>query len=209
MALADILQYPQIYQGFQSIGQFFGARIRAIDAFLNIRLGDHVIDIGCGPGSIVKHLPTDIRYDGFDIEKRYIEYARRRFHARGSFHCRQFDLSCAAFLGSADVVMMNGLLHHLDNTDALALLRVAPRTLKPTGVLFYPRRLLQGWAVVGSGLASATRSRSLCPHRRSVPPTAQGAFRDGQDLHSGRPVSNPLFVRYWAGPPNLNHRNKR
>jgi SAM-dependent methyltransferase len=136
MALADILQYPQIYQGFQSIGGFFGARIRAIDAYLNIRPGDHVIDIGCGPGFIVKHLPTGIRYDGFDIEKRYIEYARKRFHARGSFHCRRFDLSCAALFGPADVVMMNGLLHHLDDADVLALLHVVRRTLKPTGVLF-------------------------------------------------------------------------
>jgi SAM-dependent methyltransferase len=136
MALVDILQYPQIYQGFQSVGGFFGARIRAIDAYLNIRPGDHIIDIGCGPGFIVKHLPTSIRYDGFDIEKRYIDYARRRFHALGSFHCRQFDLGCAASLGCADVVMMNGLLHHLDNADASALLRVARRALKPTGVLF-------------------------------------------------------------------------
>jgi SAM-dependent methyltransferase len=136
LSLADILQYPQIYQGFQSIGGFFGARIRAIDAYLNIRPGHHVIDIGCGPGFIVKHLPAGIRYDGFDIEKRYIDYARKRFHARGSFHCRQFDLSCAASLGSADVVMMNGLLHHLDNTDASALLRDVRRALKPTGVLF-------------------------------------------------------------------------
>jgi SAM-dependent methyltransferase len=136
MALVDILQYPQIYQGFQSMGGFFGARIRAIDAYLNIRPGDHIIDISCGPGFIVKHLPTSIRYDGFDIEKRYIDYARRRFHGRGSFHCRQFDLSCVASIGCADVVMMNGLLHHLDNADASALLSVARRALKPTGVLF-------------------------------------------------------------------------
>ena len=136
MALVDILQYPQIYQGFQSMGGFFGARIRAIDAYLNIRPGDHIIDIGCGPGFIVKHLPTSIRYDGFDIEKRYIDYARRRFPGRGSFHCRQFDLSCAASIGYADVVMMNGLLHHLDNADASALLGVARGALKPTGVLF-------------------------------------------------------------------------
>jgi SAM-dependent methyltransferase len=31
---------------------------------------------------------------------------------------------------------MNGLLHHLDNTDASALLRDVRRALKPTGVLF-------------------------------------------------------------------------
>jgi hypothetical protein len=32
--------------------------------------------------------------------------------------------------------MMNGLLHHLDNADASALLRVVRPALKPTGVLF-------------------------------------------------------------------------
>ena len=58
MALVDILQHPQIYQSFQSMGGFFGARIRAIDAYLTIKPGDHIIDIGCGPGFIVKHLPA-------------------------------------------------------------------------------------------------------------------------------------------------------
>jgi glycosyltransferase involved in cell wall biosynthesis len=111
------------------------ANIHSVLATL-VRLFFELRDIGCGPGFIVKHLPAGIRYDGFDIEKRYIDYARKRFHARGSFHCRQFDLSCAASLGCADVVMMNGLLHHLDNTDASALLRDVRRALKPTGVLF-------------------------------------------------------------------------
>jgi SAM-dependent methyltransferase len=136
MALNQILRHPQIYQCFQQAGGFFGARVRSIEAYLSLKPGDHVIDVGCGPGFIVSHLPAGIRYDGIDIDHAYIGYAQHRFSSIGSFHCSQFDNDIAARLGPADVIMMNGLLHHLDDDAAVTVLHVACKSLKPGGVLF-------------------------------------------------------------------------
>ena len=136
MALKDMLRHPQVYQGFQFVGGFFGARVRSIRAYLSIKPTDQIIDLGCGPGFILDHLPTGIKYDGFDIDERYIKYAQGRFGRRGSFHCRLFDEQCAAEFGPADVVMMNGLLHHLDDDDALTTLRVVRGVLRPGGLVF-------------------------------------------------------------------------
>jgi SAM-dependent methyltransferase len=131
-----MLRHPRVYQGFQSAGGFFGARVRSIREYLSLNSSNQVIDVGCGPGFIVEHLPSGIKYHGFDIEERYIDYAKQRFGTKGSFHCQQFDEECAAEFGPADVVMMNGLLHHLDDAAALATLRVSRRALKPEGILF-------------------------------------------------------------------------
>jgi SAM-dependent methyltransferase len=108
MSLSTILQHPQLYQAFQSIGGFFSARLRATEEYLALKPGDHVIDVGCGPGFLARRLPPGVRYDGIDIDRPYIEYARRRFGSTASFHCRSFDESLAAELGPADVIMMNG-----------------------------------------------------------------------------------------------------
>jgi Methyltransferase domain len=67
----------------------------------------------------------------------------------------EIDEQCAAEFGPADVVMMNGLLHHLDDDDALTTLRVVRRVLRPGGPPFHPRRLLPGWSVAGRKLAAA------------------------------------------------------
>jgi len=136
MPLKDILAAPQLYQAFQRSGGFFQARLKAIARHLPIKSGDRVIDIGCGPGHIVKYLPGGIRYTGFDVDQRYIDFANKHFGARGDFHCRFFDAAAAAEFGPADIVMMNGVLHHIPEPDAKATLAVIAKTLKPSGTLF-------------------------------------------------------------------------
>lgn len=80
-----ILNHPALYQAYQNAGGFFGARIKAIADYLTLRPGMKVIDIGCGPGHILRHLPDDIRYTGFDIDEAYIAYARSAFGISAPF----------------------------------------------------------------------------------------------------------------------------
>jgi SAM-dependent methyltransferase len=109
-----LLSHPALYQAYQNAGGFFGARVKAIADYLTLRPGMRVIDIGCGPGHILRHLPEDIEYTGFDIDEAYIAYARRSFGHLGTFHCRHFDAAAAREFAGADVVMMNGVLFTLD-----------------------------------------------------------------------------------------------
>jgi len=90
-----ILSHPALYQAYQNAGGFFGARVKAIADYLALRPGMRVIDIGCGPGHILRHLPDGIEYTGFDIDEAYIAYARRSFGHLGTFHCRHFDAAAA------------------------------------------------------------------------------------------------------------------
>ena len=134
--MKQLLKHPAIYQAYQEIGGFFGARVRAIADYLDIRPGARIIDIGCGPGHIVRCLPRGIDYVGLDVDQPSIDFANRRFGDRGRFQMRFFDKAAAAELGPVDIVMMNGVMHHIGDANLAATLACVKDALKPEGVLF-------------------------------------------------------------------------
>jgi len=134
--MKSMLKSPAIYQLYQELGGFFGARVEAIRDYLTIRPGMRIIDIGCGPGHIVKYLPEGADYIGLDIDEPSIAYAKAHFGSRGHFAARFFDAEAARELGPADLVMMNGVMHHIGDADLAATLEVIRGALKPDGVLF-------------------------------------------------------------------------
>jgi SAM-dependent methyltransferase len=131
-----MLKHPAFYQAYQNAGGFFGARIKAIADYLTLRPGMRIIDIGCGPGYILRHLPDRLDYTGFDVDEAYIAHARRSFGHLGTFHCRHFDAAAARELAGADVVMMNGVLHHIANEDLKTTLGDIREVLANDGILF-------------------------------------------------------------------------
>lgn len=131
-----MLKHPALYQAYQNAGGFFGARIKAIGDYLTLRPGMRIIDIGCGPGYILRHLPDGIDYVGFDVDEAYIAYAQRSFGDLGAFHCRHFDAAAAREFAGADVVMMNGVLHHIGNDELKSTLADISDVLADDGVLF-------------------------------------------------------------------------
>jgi len=131
-----ILNHPTLYQVYQNAGGFFGARVKAVTDYLTLRPGMRVIDIGCGPGYILRHLPPGIDYIGFDIDQAYIEHARRAFGHLGQFYRRYFDANAAREFAGADVVMMNGVLHHIADEELRETLTNVRDALKSDGILF-------------------------------------------------------------------------
>ncbi|GGF72920.1 hypothetical protein GCM10007301_35930 [Azorhizobium oxalatiphilum] len=134
--LKKLLDSPLVYQTFQEAGGFFGARVKAIAEFLPVKPGMRVLDIGCGPGYILKYLPEGVDYVGFDIDQSYIDHANAQFGKRGRFYCRFFDAAAAQEFGPVDIVMMNGVLHHISDADLADTLANVRTVLRPGGLLF-------------------------------------------------------------------------
>lgn len=109
-------------------------RARYLAEYVRPQHGERAFDIGCGPGDVLEYLPP-MDYVGVDINESYIRAARRRFGALGQFHCQSADNIVVAEPGSFDLVMANGLLHHLNDDECRRLFDVARQALKPSGRL--------------------------------------------------------------------------
>ena len=129
-----LLAYPEVYRRFKDVVAGNSAT-RLIADFLKINSGQRVLDIGCGTADIVAQLPDDIDYHGYDIEPDYIAAARERYGHRGSFVVRSVSPEAVDGLGTFDVVISLGVLHHLTDAMAGTLFAAAAKVLRPGGRL--------------------------------------------------------------------------
>jgi SAM-dependent methyltransferase len=131
-----LLEKPSVYQVFSRIVGADRSRSIHVKEYVKPRVGDRVLDIGCGPADILDYLPK-VDYIGFDINPSYIESARKRYGGRGQFHCQRVSevASSAGYAESFDIVLATGILHHLDDREALELFDIARRALRPGGRL--------------------------------------------------------------------------
>jgi SAM-dependent methyltransferase len=134
--LYSILSLPRAYSLYQSLVGGLRSRERVIREYVGPAAGDRILDIGCGPGDVVGYLPPGTRYVGFDESEEYIRAARNRFGDRAEFHCARVEEQSLEAQGEFDIVLAFGILHHLDDPEALQLFRLAARGLRPGGRLF-------------------------------------------------------------------------
>jgi SAM-dependent methyltransferase len=106
-------------------------RYRCLDE-AELKPGDRVLDVGCGPAYYVDRLPK-VDYVGFDTCEPYVAYARRHYGARGDFRCGMLTADHLSELGQFDAVLLFGLLHHLDDAQCAVLLDISARGLAPGG----------------------------------------------------------------------------
>jgi len=119
-----ILGHPFVYNHIRPrvVG---GIDMSPVYERLGADAGSSVLDVGCGTGDALNHLHAFERYLGVDVDPIAIRYARERYGscAEARFEHKRLELDDVAALAPTHVVMA-GLLHHLSDQDALALLRM-------------------------------------------------------------------------------------
>ena len=131
----SIRKYDQIAHNYDSSfeGKFTARYQQKILELYEAPDGGHVLDIGCGNGSLLNAIRKkyNVEVYGADISPNMIEECRKRY---GSIH---FEVSTGEEIGFADetfdVVTICCVLHHLHNPEKF--FREARRVLKRGGIL--------------------------------------------------------------------------
>ena len=121
---------PWVYEMFQNLlgGD---ATSSLVQEYIRPKPGDSILDIGCGPGRILEYLPSDVEYVGFDMDQEYIDAAKKKYGSRGRFECKKVGRDVIEGLQAFDIVIAVGVVHHLNDADAVQLFQLAHRALAP------------------------------------------------------------------------------
>ena len=128
----SLLAGAACYRAVQSVLRRPSARRRFVRERIAPWPGCRVLDLGCGTGDLIPFLPA-CEYVGIDGNGAYLRTARRLFSKGADF--REFDLAALTpgGLGSFDVIVALGVLHHLDDATATRMLAFAFGSLSPLG----------------------------------------------------------------------------
>ena len=130
--LTALLGHVPLYIGLQKAIGADRLRHRCIEEAA-LRPGEAVLDVGCGPAYYLDRLPQPVTYHGFDTDPGYLDWARQRWGDWATFHDGTFDAAAAAALPEVDAVLLLGLLHHLGDDEAVAVLELVAGVLRPGG----------------------------------------------------------------------------
>jgi SAM-dependent methyltransferase len=131
--IRSVLDRPLMYQFWATaIGGHEHSKV-LVKEYIRPAETDRILDIGCGPGTIVPYLPTS-EYVGFDANPEYIALARRRFPGL-RFVCERVSNYSLPQREYFEIALALGVLHHLADCEAIQLLRIAYDALKPGGRL--------------------------------------------------------------------------
>lgn len=116
-AVVRLLERPGVYLAWQR--PFVAMKLAPVKRHNDLSRVRRVLDVGCGPGTNSAEFAA-ADYLGVDLNPAYVEYARRR-------HGRRFEVADVRTDpiprdGAYDFVLVNSLLHHLDDAAVLSLL---------------------------------------------------------------------------------------
>jgi SAM-dependent methyltransferase len=123
-----LLGHPFVYNRLRPwiVG---GIDMTAFYESLGAEATDVIVDIGCGTGDALRYLLSFEAYHGFDIDARAVEFARARAAGRPNvtFEARPVTAEDLASL-QPTLVILAGLLHHMDDGQAVSLLELLAQT---------------------------------------------------------------------------------
>jgi ubiquinone/menaquinone biosynthesis C-methylase UbiE len=133
--LSRIFDIPVLYRIFSWLVATSGSRQELVDHYIRPTKGSSMLDIGCGPADILSWLPRSVHYVGYDINSACVETARSRYGDRGTFLFHGEVNDATVPKEGFDIIIAIGILHHLDDLQAVELFRFADSRMKPDGRL--------------------------------------------------------------------------
>ena len=129
-----IFSYPIFYSLTQKI--MSGVSTRALLVKNVINKNAKVLDIGCGTAKIIESLPPLVDYYGYDISKKCINYAKKKYKSKtNNFYCKKFNIKEINKLPKFDFILLFGIMHHLDDEELYTIFPILKKTLKKNGTL--------------------------------------------------------------------------
>jgi cyclopropane fatty-acyl-phospholipid synthase-like methyltransferase len=129
-----LLQFPMVYSAIQKLIGGGDGRAIVVRDFIRPQPGENVLDIGCGPATMLNYLDGVI-YTGIDFNEAYIGEAKARFGDRGKFHVQSVDDLALESGQVFDTVLAIALLHHLSDEQSHSLFAGARKCLRKGGKL--------------------------------------------------------------------------
>lgn len=183
--LIHLLDSPRFYRWWQA--PFARAKFAPIRRCNDLSQVRRVLDVGCGPGiSFPEFAHTD--YLGIDLSARYVKYACQLYgdHFQVA-DVRELDIA----EGKYDFVVLNSLLHHLDDEVTMYVLNHLRRGLAHDGTIHVIELVLP---------AAPGLPRLLAKCDRGNYPRSADKWRDLWQKHFDPVVFEP-FVISWLGVP--------
>jgi SAM-dependent methyltransferase len=128
-----LLERPLIYRLWQA--PFEKAKLTPVLQNTDLSTVRKVLDVGCGPGTNAQCFVHQ-EYLGIDINPAYVSFARERFGRRFEVvDLTVVDDAWLAHQGQFDLILVNSLMHHLDDRAARRLLESLRSVTAATGHL--------------------------------------------------------------------------
>lgn len=142
--LSSVLALARVYNSLQSLVGDCHARDVFVREYVAPGAHESILDIGCGVGNRAPYFPGS-SYFGFDPNERYIVTARKKFASCGTFLCATIDTVQERIRNRAfSLVLLVGVLHHMDDELARETIAFAHRNLPPGGRLVTMDACLDG-----------------------------------------------------------------
>lgn len=127
--LYNFINNPIIYQAIQKL--MSGNSFR--EKFLKENVKDKnlkILEVGCGSAEILKYIPVN-EYYGYDIDPRSIQAAKQNHpYENCYFFNKKLEKKDISKLPNFDLILLFGILHHLNDTQAKKILDLCRKKMK-------------------------------------------------------------------------------